>query len=177
MTNTYTAETQDSQNRPISQYQSQSQSSQSQPPVPAFDAPLRARSTSIHALLNDDASQPTNSTSTTTKPPNSANNYHTSATNNNNNNSMTDKGKSAALAIDYDLVVRLHDDVSARTTGCSVEQLEQVNSVLMDTVWRTRQEWNRSLVAIRVGDTFNKVLEDMEECGWEFGPSSWGRVR
>ncbi len=45
----------------------------------------------------------------------------------------------------------------------------------MDTVWRTRQEWNRSRVALWVGETFNRVLEDMEECGWEFGPSSWGR--
>lgn len=81
----------------------------------------------------------------------------------------------SALAIDHDFVTRLHDNVASRTTGCSVEQLEQVNSVLMDTVWRMRQEWNRSVVALKVGEAFNKILEDMEECGWEFGPSSWGR--
>lgn len=161
ITDAKTADSQYSQHRLIS---SQSQSL-SQPPVPAFDAPSRARSTSIHALLNDDHAQDSHSTSnaTTTKP-------HSS-----NNNASTEKEKSAALAIDHDFVTRLHDDVSARTTGCSVEQLEQVNSVLMDTVWRTRQEWNRSRVALLVGEAFNKVLEDMEECGWEFGPSSWGR--
>lgn len=87
-----------------------------------------------------------------------------------------DKDKSA-FAIDHSFVTRLHDDVSSRTTGCSVEQLELVNSVLMDTVWRMRQEWNRCLVALKVGETFNRVLEDMEECGGEFGPSSWGRQR
>jgi ATPase family AAA domain-containing protein 2 len=186
LTNIHIAETQNSQHRLISQYQPNSlPNSQSTPPVPPFDAASRNRSTSIHALLNDnDASQatstpPTNShvNPSTTRPyPNNEPAIHapTSSMPNNPNNQPTPKSKST-LAIDHDFVVRLHDDVSSRTTGCSVEQLEQVNSVLMDTVWRTRQEWNRSRVALCVGEAFNKVLEDMEECGWELGPSSWGR--
>lgn len=179
MTNAHTAETQNSQHRPISLSQSSSQplsQPYSQPPVPAFDAPPRNRSTSIHALLNDDHSQPSPSTSNaaTTKAhsPIAAN---SSSSNRTVTATPASQKEKSALAIDHDFVIRLLDDVSSRTTGCSVEQLEQVNSVLMDTVWRTRQEWNRSQVALWVGDTFNRVLEDMEECGWEFGPSSWGR--
>ncbi|KAF7510762.1 hypothetical protein GJ744_006128 [Endocarpon pusillum] len=176
-----------SQHRPISIYQPLSQpnsqpsshSHSQPPPVAPFDAISRARSTSIHALLNDDHSQPsstnsqpTSSNATTTKPHSPVEATHQSS--NNTNKTTTDHQKSA-LAIDHDFVTHLLDDLSSRTTGCSVEQLEQVNSVLMDTVWRTRLEWNRSLVAVWVGETFNRVLEDMEDCGWEFGPSSWGR--
>jgi ATPase family AAA domain-containing protein 2 len=169
ITNPQTGETQNSsQHRAISvnsHSQSQSQS-HSQPPVPPFDAAShRARSTSIHALLNDDnqySSQPSANSNSTTKQPD-PNTSHPTGTNPEN------------LAIDHGFLTHLHDDVSSRTTGCSVEQLEQVNSVLMDTIWRTRHEWNRSRVAVAVGEAFNRVLEDMEECGWEFGPSSWGR--
>ncbi len=187
VTNTETVEFQNSQHRPISIYrplsqpssQPSSQPHSQPPPVPAFDAPSRGRSTSIHALLNDDHSQPstgnfqpTSSNATTTKPHSPVEATHHSS--NNTNRTTTDNQK-PVLAIDHDFVTHLLDDLSSRTTGCSVEQLEQVNSVLMDTVWRTRQEWNRSQVAVRVAETFNRVLEDMEECGWEFGPSSWGR--
>jgi ATPase family AAA domain-containing protein 2 len=176
ITDSETANTQITQHRPLSSHtnsQSHSQSQPlSQPPVPPFDAPTHARSTSIHALLNDensesspDQQQPFASSNPTKTKPHSPVDAH-----------IRDKDSNrSALAIDHDFVVRLHDNVSSRTTGCSVEQLEQVNSVLMDTVWRTRQEWNRSRVALWVGEAFNKVLEDMEECGWEFGPSSWGR--
>lgn len=149
----------------------------------------RARTTSINAILNDDHFEPSPSTSnsnvTATKAGNlgDGTHYPLITTNSGGKNNATipqsdkDKERDTALAIDHDFVTRLHDDVCDRTTGCSVEQLEQVNSVLMDTVWRTRYEWNRSRVAICVAETFNRVLEDMEECGWEFGPSSWGRRR
>ena len=55
-----------------------------------------------------------------------------------------------------------------------MEQLEQINSALIDTVWRTRAEWNRTTVAKEVANVFNDVLEDMVEMQ-EFGPNSWGR--
>jgi ATPase family AAA domain-containing protein 2 len=178
----YKADTQNSQHRPISSFNSNSNSqshsqSQSQPPIPPFDAASRPRSTSISALLNDDHhSQP--SSNSTTKPHTTtatATDYLHPSTHPHTTLDKSSANHNSALAIDHDFVTRLHDDVSSRTTGCSVEQLEQVNSVLMDTVWRTRQDWNRSRVAVKVAEAFNRILEDMEECGWEFGPSSWGR--
>lgn len=164
------AETQNS-HRPISSNSQQSHSLQ------ALDvAPPRNRSASISALLNDEQAEPISNS--TTKRHTTTNHDVTSANSHSVNNAedkSTTNNPNSALAIDHSFVTSLHDDVSSRTTGCSVEQLEQVNSVLMDTVWRTRHEWNRSVVALAVASAFNKVLEDMEDCGWEFGPSSWGR--
>jgi hypothetical protein len=48
------------------------------------------------------------------------------------------------------------------TSGFSVEQLEQLNTSLMDFVWQKRGEWNRTTVARGVTDTFNAVLEDIQ---------------
>ena len=54
-----------------------------------------------------------------------------------------------------------------------MEQLEQVNSILMDTLWRTRGEWNRPRVLDEVTKSFGEVIQDMEEAGQEFADSSW----
>jgi SpoVK/Ycf46/Vps4 family AAA+-type ATPase len=72
-------------------------------------------------------------------------------------------------------IERLLQEVVHNTTGLSVEQLEQVNSVLMDVVWKTKGEWNRNVVADQVAAAFNEVMQDMEEYQ-DFGPSSWGRA-
>ena len=68
-----------------------------------------------------------------------------------------------------------HQDVADRTSGLAIEQLEQVNSALMDTVWKTRGEWERGKVLDAVGVAFNGVMKDMSEVGQDFGPSSWGK--
>ncbi|RVX74547.1 hypothetical protein B0A52_01673 [Exophiala mesophila] len=72
-------------------------------------------------------------------------------------------------------VDNFHREISDKTSGLSVEQLEQVNSVLMDTLWRSRGEWDRSKVLVQVSDAFNEVMADMQESGQDFAPSSWGR--
>ena len=72
-------------------------------------------------------------------------------------------------------IERLLEEIVHNTTGLSVEQLEQVNSVLMDVVWKTKGEWNRNLVADHVATAFNEVMQDMEDYQ-DFGPSSWGRA-
>ena len=56
----------------------------------------------------------------------------------------------------------LHDNLTKKSSGCSVEQLEQINSVLMDTVWRMRSEWNRNQVVRGVQDAFNSAIEDID---------------
>lgn len=68
-----------------------------------------------------------------------------------------------------------HREVADKTSGLSVEQLEQVNSVLMDTLWQTRGEWDRGKVLSEISKAFNDVMLDMQASGQEFGPSSWGR--
>ncbi|KIY03355.1 uncharacterized protein Z520_00046 [Fonsecaea multimorphosa CBS 102226] len=69
----------------------------------------------------------------------------------------------------------LHTEITDQTSGLSVEQLEQVNSVLMDTIWRTRSEWDRNKVKEKVAEAFNEVMEDMAGVGQRFGEGSWGR--
>ena len=138
--------------RPTSSHSQHSQ----HPPVPAWgegrvqppaQQSLRRASASgsIQALLNDEDERPS-------------------------------KGKDGqpALIIDYKFIHDLHDEITDRTSGFSVEQLEQVNSALMDVIWRTRGEWNRKEVAKEVGKSFNHVVADMKEVQQEFLPSSWG---
>ena len=54
-----------------------------------------------------------------------------------------------------------HKLLVRRTSGLSVEQLEQVHSALMDAVWRHRQEYNRVRVQKIVEDAFNEVMPDL----------------
>ena len=51
----------------------------------------------------------------------------------------------------------------SRTSGCSVEQLEQIYSALMDKIWKTRGEWNRVRVVKDVGGVLEDVLADMRQ--------------
>ena len=67
-------------------------------------------------------------------------------------------------------------EFAAKTSGLSIEQLEQVNSMLMDTLWTTRGEWDRTKVLEQVAQVFNATLEDMGGEQW-LGDSSWGRER
>ncbi|KAJ5936398.1 Tat-binding [Penicillium verhagenii] len=65
------------------------------------------------------------------------------------------------LVIDLPYVEHLHSQLAQRTSGCSVEQLEQINTYLMDFVWHMRGQWNRTTVSKGIMDTFEEVLEDM----------------
>ncbi|KAL2164656.1 hypothetical protein VTH06DRAFT_3873 [Thermothelomyces fergusii] len=49
-----------------------------------------------------------------------------------------------------------------RTSGCSVEQLEQIYRELMDEIWKTRHEWNRMTVLNRLISVFNDTIGDIE---------------
>lgn len=75
------------------------------------------------------------------------------------------------LILDLPYVEHLHKQLGLMTSGFSVEQLEQLNTSLMDFVWQKRGEWNRTTVARGVTDTFNAVLEDIQ-CLQEIGPIS-----
>lgn len=75
------------------------------------------------------------------------------------------------LVLDLHYVEHLHNQLTHQTSGCSVEQLEQVNTCLMDYIWQKRSEWDRTFVAKGITETFNAVLEDMQSMQ-EIGPIS-----
>ncbi|KAJ6013996.1 Tat-binding [Penicillium herquei] len=65
------------------------------------------------------------------------------------------------VTLDLACVGHLHGDLVDKTHGCSVEQLEEINTALMGYVWAKRGEWDRTCVAQGVTETFNEVLEDI----------------
>ena len=67
------------------------------------------------------------------------------------------------IILDHAYIEHLHGELTRQTSGCSVEQLEQINTQLMDYVWHMRGEWNRTAVAKGVTETFNEVLVDMQD--------------
>ncbi|KAM5441469.1 TAT-binding protein-like protein 7, AAA ATPase [Microsporum ferrugineum] len=66
------------------------------------------------------------------------------------------------LIIDEAFNNELHEDLSTKTGGCSIEQLEQINTELMDCLWTNRNEWNRKDVAVMLKSTFLETLEDIK---------------
>lgn len=86
-------------------------------------------------------------------------------------NSLLHEEPAPKMTIDLDYVEHLHNQLSQQTSGCSIEQLEQIHTCLMDFVWRMRGEWDRTLVAKGITATFNDVLEDMQHVQ-EIGPIS-----
>ena len=68
------------------------------------------------------------------------------------------------LVIDQALSANLLHIVVAQTSGCSIEQLEQVYSALMNEIWRTRGEWDRGKVALQLNRVFADVMADIHSC-------------
>ena len=52
---------------------------------------------------------------------------------------------------------------SVRSSGCSVEQLEQLYSAIMSEVWNSRHEWNRRVLMETVKKRFDEEVRDIEE--------------
>ncbi|PQE32724.1 AAA family ATPase protein [Rutstroemia sp. NJR-2017a WRK4] len=131
---------------------SQSTNSTSQtpnPPVPQFNAPLRpspskhSRPSGMANLLND---SPVDGSST---------------------QSSSQKEFIFNEIFAADLLSRLTDGSS----GCSIEQLEQINRELMVTLWKMRGEWNRNKVVAELVGVFNEVIMDIEEMQKVLAPS------
>jgi ATPase family AAA domain-containing protein 2 len=78
------------------------------------------------------------------------------------------------VSVEKGLLENFHRDLTDKTSGLSVEQLEQVNSVLMDVLWKTRGDWDRRAVMDRVLEGFHEVVKDMQDAGQDFEESSWG---
>ncbi|KAI1126692.1 hypothetical protein F5Y10DRAFT_293478 [Nemania abortiva] len=54
-------------------------------------------------------------------------------------------------------------ELTKRTSGCTIEQLEQINRELMSKLWETRGEHNRNKVLNIVSCVFNDTMIDIEE--------------
>ncbi|KAG5924515.1 hypothetical protein E4U42_004618 [Claviceps africana] len=48
------------------------------------------------------------------------------------------------------------------TSGCTIEQMEQINRELMDEIWKTRHEWNRHRAVGNLSNVFNDTIQDIE---------------
>lgn len=66
------------------------------------------------------------------------------------------------VIVNDDLVNDLHRNLVDKTSGCSLEQLEQINAALMDAIWHQRAEYNRDVVVRSVGDAFNVIIKDIQ---------------
>ncbi|KAG6022866.1 hypothetical protein E4U41_002143 [Claviceps citrina] len=64
---------------------------------------------------------------------------------------------SVESAIDNLLLV-----LTDRTSGCTIEQMEQINRELMDEIWKSRREWNRHRAVGNLSKVFNDTIGDIE---------------
>ena len=53
-------------------------------------------------------------------------------------------------------------DITRLTEGYTLEQLEQVYATSMDTIWRLRHEWDRTLVIAETEKCVTRVLKEIE---------------
>ena len=144
-----------SQSQQLSSQASQSQQ-QNQPNAPPV-VPAFPRTTSINALLNDPRipGGPSGAASATSR------SYH----------------QHPPLQINSLYLAELHKELATRSSGLSVEQLEQVNAALMDAIWKHKMDWNRDVVGAAVQQKFNETIEDIETSQGIADPSQKTRLR
>ena len=67
------------------------------------------------------------------------------------------------IILDDLFINELLDKLTNNSSGCSVEQLEQINRELMEKLWEMRGEPNRNTVATKLINVFNETIMDIEE--------------
>jgi hypothetical protein len=96
------------------------------------------------------------------------NNNDPSENHSSNNSSLRNSGVSTNSSQHQQTVVdeaglsRFLDMIAEKTSGCTIEQLEQINRELMDEIWKTRHEWNRTKVLTGLRAVFNETIADIE---------------
>lgn len=106
----------------------------SQPPVPPFPRKSMSRPSGMANLLND---SPIDS-----NPPESS--------------------VQKEFILDEYFVEDMLRRLTEGSSGCSVEQLEQINRELMERLWQLRGEYNRNKVAAEMMAVFNEAIVDIE---------------
>jgi SpoVK/Ycf46/Vps4 family AAA+-type ATPase len=76
---------------------------------------------------------------------------------------LNDETEKPQLILDETQLYTLHESIVENTSGCSLEQLEQINAALMDCIWKHRAEYNRNVVLHSVGGSFNEIIGDIQE--------------
>ncbi|KAF2192744.1 AAA-domain-containing protein [Zopfia rhizophila CBS 207.26] len=76
---------------------------------------------------------------------------------------LNDDNDRPQLILDEIQIRDLHHLLTEKTSGCSLEQLEQVNAALMDAVWKVRGEYNRNVVLHKVREAFNEIIADIQQ--------------
>lgn len=77
--------------------------------------------------------------------------------------SVRNSGSSASQPLSVEGAIEgLLIQVTDGTSGCTIEQLEQVNREMMDEIWRSRHEWNRMKVLGNLSTVFNDTIGDIE---------------
>jgi hypothetical protein len=66
------------------------------------------------------------------------------------------------IIIDEFFLADLLKRLTEGSSGCSIEQLEQINRELMTALWEMRGEYNRNRVAAKLVDVFNDTITDIE---------------
>ncbi|KAF2867885.1 ATPase family AAA domain-containing protein 2 [Massariosphaeria phaeospora] len=67
------------------------------------------------------------------------------------------------LILDEAHLNTLHANLVNKSSGCSLEQLEQVNAAIMECIWKHKAEYNRNILLQKVADTFNDIITDIGE--------------
>ncbi|RDL40558.1 Uncharacterized protein BP5553_00537 [Venustampulla echinocandica] len=84
-----------------------------------------------------------------------------------NNSSLEPTSSQLSSQKEFIIEAYFLDDLERRlvegSSGCSIEQLEQINRELMETLWRQRGEWNRNKVAAELVSVFNATISDIED--------------
>lgn len=78
------------------------------------------------------------------------------------------------IAPDDSILAGLKQNLVQKSSGFSVEQLEQIRAALMRAVWKTRGEWNRGVAMRAVTEAFNEMCKDIETMQRVLGPSQEG---
>lgn len=75
---------------------------------------------------------------------------------------LNDEEDKPRLLLDEAQLNAFHQMLVTNTSGCSLEQLEQINATLMDAIWQNRADYNRNVVLHRVQDAFNEIIADIQ---------------
>jgi hypothetical protein len=77
-------------------------------------------------------------------------------------NILNDPVPDPELVLDNETLSEFHTELVKRSSGMSVEQLEQIMSALMTTIWDGRGKWNRNTLIDSLKETFNNIVADIE---------------
>ncbi|KAF1913922.1 hypothetical protein BDU57DRAFT_327367 [Ampelomyces quisqualis] len=74
---------------------------------------------------------------------------------------LNDEEPKPKVLLDENQLAEFHEMLIQSTSGCSLEQLEQVNAALMDAIWKNRSDYNRNVVLHEVSLAFNVIIDDI----------------